>query len=100
MSLWPPIPPPPTKLGVYRVLSPNAGIRVSPLQLGGMSIGEKWKDMGSMNKESSFKLLNAYYDAGVGYATCTYLILRQQYYCRETSLTRLISITKGNRRDL
>jgi hypothetical protein len=40
---------------------------VSPLQLGAMSIGDKWQDygMGSMDKESSFKLLDAYFDAGV-----------------------------------
>jgi hypothetical protein len=33
-----------------------------------MSIGDKWQDlgMGSMDKESSFKLLDAYFDAGVG----------------------------------
>ncbi|KAF9455189.1 NADP-dependent oxidoreductase domain-containing protein, partial [Collybia nuda] len=49
----------------YRILSPHAGVRVSPLQLGAMSIGEKWRDtMGSMDKESSFKLLDAYYEAG------------------------------------
>jgi len=31
-----------------------------------MSIGDKWADagMGSMDKESSFKLLDAYYDNG------------------------------------
>lgn len=31
-----------------------------------MSIGDKWNDigMGSMNKESSFKLLDAYFQAG------------------------------------
>ncbi|KAI0290591.1 Aldo/keto reductase [Russula brevipes] len=59
-------PPPPTKLGRYRTLSPLAGVRVSPLQLGAMSIGDKWHDlgMGSMDKESSFKLLDAYFDAG------------------------------------
>lgn len=65
MSFWAPAPPPPTKLGRYRILSPNAGVRVSPLQLGAMSIGEKWSDMmGSMNKETSFKLLDTYYEAG------------------------------------
>lgn len=60
------MPPPPTPLGRYRVLSPHAGIRVSPLQLGAMSIGDKWDSigMGSMDKESSFKLLDAYFDAG------------------------------------
>ncbi|KAH9971014.1 NADP-dependent oxidoreductase domain-containing protein [Lactifluus volemus] len=65
-SLWTIPPPPPTKLGRYRTLSPLAGVRVSPLQLGAMSIGDKWHEygMGSMDKESSFKLLDAYFDAG------------------------------------
>ncbi|KAI5119357.1 hypothetical protein M0805_008513 [Coniferiporia weirii] len=66
MSLWAPAPPPPTPLGRYRVLSPLAGVRVSPLQLGAMSIGDKWGKlgMGEMDKEASFKLLDAFYDAG------------------------------------
>lgn len=65
MALWAPPPPPPTKLGIYRRLSTHAGVHVSPLQLGAMSIGDKWNDfMGSMDKESSFKLLDAYFDAG------------------------------------
>jgi aryl-alcohol dehydrogenase-like predicted oxidoreductase len=56
---------PATELGVLRVLSPNAGIRVSPLQLGGMSIGQAWtKGMGSMDKEGAFKLLDAFVEAG------------------------------------
>ncbi|KAJ7282042.1 NADP-dependent oxidoreductase domain-containing protein [Mycena rebaudengoi] len=56
----------PTKLGHYRLLSPLAGIHVSPIQLGAMSIGDKWANMGmgAMDKESSFKLLDAYYDNG------------------------------------
>lgn len=32
----------PTELGRLRILSPTAGVRVSPLQLGGMSIGDAW----------------------------------------------------------
>ncbi|KAJ7499849.1 Aldo/keto reductase [Mycena latifolia] len=66
MSFWAPPPPPPTKLGVYRTLSPLAGVHVSPLQLGAMSIGDKWGSMGmgEMDKESSFKLLDAYFDNG------------------------------------
>lgn len=66
MSLFAPAPTPPTPLGRYRVLAPLAGIRVSPLQLGAMSIGDKWDKfgLGSMDKESSFKLLDAYFDAG------------------------------------
>ncbi|KAJ7250410.1 NADP-dependent oxidoreductase domain-containing protein [Mycena rebaudengoi] len=60
----PPPPPPPTKLGHYRILSPLAGIHVSPLQLGAMRIGDKWADfgLGAMDQESSFKLLGAYID--------------------------------------
>ncbi|KZV59048.1 Aldo/keto reductase, partial [Peniophora sp. CONT] len=43
-----------------------AGVRVSPLALGAGSIGDKWANfgMGAMDKESSFKLLDAYYEAG------------------------------------
>ncbi|KAF9008305.1 NADP-dependent oxidoreductase domain-containing protein [Cyathus striatus] len=64
--LFAPPPAPASALGRYRLLSPNAGVHLSPIQLGAMSIGDKWEDigMGSMNKESSFKLLDAYYDLG------------------------------------
>jgi len=66
MSIWKPAPEPATRLGRHRTLSPLAGIQVSPLQLGAMSIGDKWEahGMGSMNKETSFKLLDAFYEAG------------------------------------
>ncbi|KAL0572606.1 putative aryl-alcohol dehydrogenase aad14, partial [Marasmius crinis-equi] len=65
MSWAAPPPLPATKLGVYRVLSSRAGVHVSPLCLGAMSIGDKWESfMGSMNKESSFKLMDAYFDKG------------------------------------
>lgn len=64
-DLWTRAPEPATELGRYRILSSTAGIRVSPLQLGGMSIGNAWADsMGSMSKEESFKLLDAFYEAG------------------------------------
>ena len=60
-----PAPEPPTELGRYRVLSSTAGARVSPLCLGAMSIGDAWKGfMGHLDKESAFKLMDAYYDAG------------------------------------
>lgn len=59
-----PAPEPPTELGRYRVLSSTAGVRVSPLCLGAMSIGDAWKFMGNMSKEQSFKLLDAFYEAG------------------------------------
>ncbi|TBU22008.1 Aldo/keto reductase [Dichomitus squalens] len=65
-KIWFPAPEPPTKLGRYRQLSPLAGVRVSPICFGAMSIGDKWEKygMGAMNKESSFALLDAFYEAG------------------------------------
>lgn len=65
MSLFAPAPPPPTELGRYRILSSTAGVRVSPLQYGAMSIGQAWSQgMGAMDKEQSFKLLDAFVEAG------------------------------------
>ncbi|KAJ7233723.1 aryl-alcohol dehydrogenase, partial [Mycena haematopus] len=57
---------PATKLGRYRQLAPRAAIHVSPLALGTMTMGTKWEalGMGSMSKESGFKLLDAFFDAG------------------------------------
>lgn len=64
-DLFTPAPAPKTELGRYRILSSTAGVRVSPLQLGAMSIGDAWSGMmGSMSKENSFKLLDAFEDAG------------------------------------
>ncbi|KIP05558.1 hypothetical protein PHLGIDRAFT_148078 [Phlebiopsis gigantea 11061_1 CR5-6] len=66
MSIWQPPPKPKTKLGRHRLLAPLAGIHVSPIQLGGMSIGDQWHPygMGTMDKEQSFVILDAYYQAG------------------------------------
>ncbi|KAK7053752.1 putative aryl-alcohol dehydrogenase [Favolaschia claudopus] len=67
MAFMTPPPVPASKLGFYRKLSPLAGIHVSPIQLGGMSVGDSpWATMGvgAMNTESSFKLLDAYFDKG------------------------------------
>lgn len=59
-------PLPATKLGYHRQLAPLAGVHVSPIQLGAASIGDKWEEigMGAMDRESSFKLLDAFYAAG------------------------------------
>lgn len=65
-DFYTPPPLPKTNLGRFRKLAPNAGLHVSPIQLGAMSIGDRWEKygMGAMDKESSFKLLDAYYEAG------------------------------------
>jgi len=64
LAMLSPAPTPKTQLGVYRILSPNAGVRVSPICLGAMSIGGKWDFMGSIDKKQSFALLDAFVDAG------------------------------------
>ena len=76
MSRWTGPPTPVSKLARYRTLSPLAGVRVSPIQLGAMSIGDKWTDLGSMDKESSFKLLDAYFDLGVCQSCISWCLLR------------------------
>ncbi|OJT12506.1 Aryl-alcohol dehydrogenase [NADP(+)] [Trametes pubescens] len=55
MSLYGAPPEPATLLGHYRKLAPRAAMHVSPLCLGGMSIGDRWSShgMGSMDKASS-----------------------------------------------
>ncbi|KAM7219620.1 putative aryl-alcohol dehydrogenase [Rhypophila decipiens] len=54
-----------TELGRLRILASSAGIRVSPLALGGGNIGQKWNNSwGQMTKEGAFKLLDTYYEAG------------------------------------
>ncbi len=65
-TIFTPAPPPPTRLGRYRALSPLASVHVSPICLGGMSIGDQWAKFGggAMDKTSSFALLDAYYAAG------------------------------------
>ncbi|CAD6569009.1 MAG: hypothetical protein TREMPRED_004995 [Tremellales sp. Tagirdzhanova-0007] len=60
--------PPPSRLGRYRVLSPNCGLRISPLQLGAMSIGQaNASSLGPITKEASFELLDTYYNLGGNY---------------------------------
>lgn len=55
---------PETPLGRYRRLSPHAGVYVSPIQLGAMSIGSKWPQVGTLDKDAAFEYLNTYFNAG------------------------------------
>ncbi|KAF4971312.1 hypothetical protein FSARC_1831 [Fusarium sarcochroum] len=56
-------PKPNSLLGWHRILSPNAGVKVSPICLGGISIGNSWKFYTGKNEEP-FKLLDAFYELG------------------------------------
>ncbi|KAF9690930.1 hypothetical protein EKO04_011113 [Ascochyta lentis] len=56
---------PKSLLGRHRVLSPTAGVRVSPLCLGSMNFGESWKGaLGECTKETAFAMLDYFYEKG------------------------------------
>ena len=56
---------PKSLLGYHRILSPTAGVRVSPLCLGAMNFGENWKfALGECSKETAFEMLDYFWDMG------------------------------------
>ncbi|KAK5155431.1 hypothetical protein LTS14_005692 [Recurvomyces mirabilis] len=62
---FPPAKKPTSLLGFHRILSPTAGVRVSPLCLGAMNFGEAWKSfLGECSKETSFAMLDYFYEQG------------------------------------
>ncbi|KAH0493905.1 hypothetical protein TgHK011_000548 [Trichoderma gracile] len=65
MSFFPAPPPPVSPLNRYRLLSPTASVRVSPLCLGAMNFGSAWKDfMGDCDKATSEAILDFFYEQG------------------------------------
>ncbi|KAJ4327769.1 hypothetical protein N0V84_001731 [Fusarium piperis] len=58
-------PPPKSPLGHYRLLSPSAAVRVSPLCLGTMNFGNAWKDyMGECDQSTTESILDFFYEQG------------------------------------
>lgn len=58
-------PPPKSPLGHYRLLSPSAAVRVSPLCLGTMNFGNAWKDyMGECDQSTTEAILDFFYEQG------------------------------------
>ncbi|ORX95710.1 NADP-dependent oxidoreductase domain-containing protein [Clohesyomyces aquaticus] len=58
-------PKPKSLLDFHRVLSPTAGVRVSPLCLGAMNFGEAWEGvMGKCDKKTSFEMMDYFYEQG------------------------------------
>lgn len=58
-------PPVKSPLARYRLLSPSASLRVSPLCLGAMNFGDAWKGhMGSCDQKTSESILDYYYEQG------------------------------------
>ncbi|KAI2785519.1 Aldo/keto reductase [Daldinia loculata] len=61
----PTAPAPQSPLARYRLLSPTASIRVSPLCLGAMNFGNVWKDyMGECDEKTTEDILDYYYNQG------------------------------------
>ncbi|KAJ3534350.1 hypothetical protein NM208_g7573 [Fusarium decemcellulare] len=63
MPLFEPPPKPTSPMGYHRVLSPNAAVKVSPICLGGISIGNAWSDYTGKN-EDPFELLDTFFELG------------------------------------
>ncbi|KAI0377780.1 Aldo/keto reductase [Hypomontagnella monticulosa] len=58
-------PPAKSLLARYRLLSPSAAIRVSPLCLGAMNFGNEWKDyMGECDEKTTESILDYFYSQG------------------------------------
>lgn len=63
MSIFDSPPKPASLLGYHRILSPTAGVKVSPIALGGINIGSSWSELFGKN-EDAFKLLDTFYSLG------------------------------------
>lgn len=63
MSFFESPPQPKTLLGWHRALSPTAAVKVSPICLGGISIGSQWSELFGQN-EDPFALLDSFYGLG------------------------------------
>ncbi|CAO2654614.1 Nn.00g113470.m01.CDS01 [Neocucurbitaria sp. VM-36] len=58
-------PKPASLLDFHRVLSPTAGVRVSPLCLGAMNFGDAWQEMmGKCDKKTVFEILDFFHKQG------------------------------------
>ncbi|GKT80107.1 norsolorinic acid reductase [Colletotrichum tofieldiae] len=65
MSALPMAPPPKSPLARYRILSPTASVRVSPLCLGAMNFGDAWKGyMGTCDQKTVEEILDFFYEQG------------------------------------
>lgn len=83
MAPFPTAPAPKTALGYHRILSPSAGVRVSPLCLGAMNFGNAWYRtfyttncepllifisreamMGKCDKKTTYEILDFFFESG------------------------------------
>jgi len=96
MAFAPP-PEPKGPLNRYRLLSPNAAVRVSPLCLGAMNLGTAWKEiMGGVDKDESFKLLDYFYEQGGNFIDVLPLLRSNSAYDRLPTATRTSKASCGS----
>ncbi|SCO86131.1 probable voltage-gated shaker-like K+ channel, subunit beta/KCNAB [Fusarium oxysporum] len=69
---------PVTPLGWHRVLSPTAAVKVSPICLGGISIGNAWSELFGRS-ENDFAILDAFFALGGNFIDTA-----NQYNCEES----------------
>lgn len=73
-------PPPKSPLGRYRLLSPSASLRVSPLCLGAMNFGDAWSGfMGACDQANTESILDYFYENG---GKTVYFLLSVRRVCR------------------
>lgn len=62
-----------SRLSQHCILAPNAGLRVSPLQLGSTGVGDNGNSrMGNtIDRDTAFALLDAFFEAGGNFIDTT-----------------------------
>lgn len=86
--------PPKGPLNRYRLLSPSASLRVSPLCLGAMNFGNAWEShMGACDKKASEGMLDFFYEQGGNFIDTA-----NNYQCEEseTYVSSSLSATSWN----
>ncbi|KAK3390986.1 norsolorinic acid reductase [Podospora didyma] len=79
-SVLPMAPPPQSPLARYRLLSPSAAVRVSPLCLGAMNFGNAWKEyMGECDQATTENILDFFYENGGNFIDTA-----NNYQCEES----------------
>ena len=62
-------------LGYHRTLAPTCGLKVSPLCLGAMSLGDAWaQGYGAVKKKTAFEIMDHFYEQYVDFSSASLLL--------------------------
>jgi hypothetical protein len=86
-------------LDFQRVLSPHAGVRVSPLCLGAMNFGDAWSGMmGHCDKKTTFEILDYFHEQGGNFIdTLVCIVQCSEWYANEDSAGQTTTRTRSLR---